>query len=34
MIWLAVFRTLTILNLVLGGWLRGHTSLIARRATT
>lgn len=28
MIWLAVFPTLSILNLVLGGWLRGQPTVL------
>ena len=28
MIWLAVFPTLTILNLALGGWLRGEPTVL------
>jgi antibiotic biosynthesis monooxygenase (ABM) superfamily enzyme len=28
MIWLAVFPTLTLLNLALGGWLRGQPTVL------
>jgi antibiotic biosynthesis monooxygenase (ABM) superfamily enzyme len=28
MIWVAVFPTLTVLNLALGGWLRGQPSVL------